>query len=396
VWGRGHQFGKGFHQVSQLGFHNPTKGVISKAIVQNVDFGNYEGPFEPGDTVNQYASYPLTSPILTINHASSTLPGGYWFTNNFFNGASSRLGTFPWCLEFNPDILNSGSELQNALDSNIFAHKPFTSVSNINFVSDGDGPNVQKFTFPNFMILPLDNAGITITEPYTNEFPPDSGTRKTYTETATINGVTNAGLQIARDANTYRLMSTARAVVRGIAGGATGAIDLAATPLRPVIDAFPGITAADVKGMLLLFAFSQQIDGMTTGLLSTWHVGLGATTSSIGMAASADISNVDGLNANGPTSGSSTNVANLGIPVVQILYGFKTEFDIDPAIERNGTDPNFSLGSGLTACVYENYGRSSPLPYASSVAIKGAQAVPFLQSEIPLIRDFIFKKTESQ
>lgn len=396
TWHRGQVFGKGFHQVSQTGNHGTVKGVISKGIVQNLDFGNYEGPIEAPDTITQYGTYPKTSPMLSLSQAAVVLPSGYWFTSNFFRGPDSKLAQNPWCLEFDPTLLVSDADdLRNNLNNNPFREKPFTSVSNINFISDGDGSNVQRFTFPNFMILPIDNAGITITEPYTNEFTQS----KTYRESITINGIANAGLQIARDANTYRNMSTGRAILRGITGGATAAnTDPANTPLRAVIDAFPGITAANVKGMLLLFAFSQQIDGMTTGLLSSWHVGLGATTSSTGINDTANISNVDGLDANGTTSGSATNVVpdHGGFPVIQVIYGFKTEHDVDQNITRDGSDPNFSPSSGLTACVYPTYGRTTNLPYASAEAVRGSQAIPFRIDEISLIRDFIFKKTESQ
>lgn len=187
------------------------------------------------------------------------------------------------------------------------------------------------------------------------------------------------------------------------AAGSTGAVpvvtDLASTPLRPVIDAFPGITAANNKGLLLLFAFAQPIRGITSGLLSTWHVGI--TTNSPfytgnnlsgALGVNFPIANVDGNNPNNISVETSTNILlplASNVSRTQLIFGFEAEYDASfpqGIASFSNTDPVASIGVGLTSANYPAFYNVDTTPFL------GGQAIPILETEIASIKDFIIQK----
>jgi len=379
IWHRDHTFGKGFHQAS--GVHGIFSGVASKAMVRRDSLGFISG--------EQFAIYPRVCNIASIHEVGKAYSNGWWFGNpgnlvGFGNGEQALYAKNPWCLE-----------VTNTYDDP-WLMKPFTTVSNLHEVDTG--PTVPTLSFPSFMVLPFDNSTAAATEPYTNEFVVSG---KTYRETSTINEIASAGLTITRTADAYRNIGLGRVAFRAGSTGAVPATDLASTPLRPVIDAFSGITAANNKGMLLLFAFAQQIVGMTSGLLSTWHVGITTnspfyTGNNLGIAQGIQvpIANVDGNNPNNTTVATSTNILAPLAPTDshnQLIFGFEAEFDASFKQDISTFDADNDLGviniiSGLTIANYPFAYSSDPTPEY------GGQAIPILQNEIPLIKDLVIKK----
>jgi hypothetical protein len=388
TWYRDQNFGKGFHQVSQSGFHGSNKGVISKGIIHRDETGLASGI--------EYQSYMRISPIVTLNDSANKIGPGWWPSTYYFSNSDTDPGIVranPWCLEPPPD-----GDINKA-----WLQKPFTCISNGHFINTFA---MNEFTFPNVMILPFDNASSAITEPYTNEFPPVGPGQKTYRESLTINGVVNAGLSVTRTATAYRSESMGRVVIRGITGGATSdGNDLANTPLRPVIDAFAssGITASGAKGMLLLFAIAQPINGITTGYLSPWHCGI--TRGSPVMAdwlgpvqgLTIDISMCDGNSLNAATIEESTNILPELIPSsasrAQLIHGFEAEFDGSFLRQEANLPPNGDP-SGINQAVGvvdKNYA-SFQTTITVLAAVAGGQATPFSESDIANIKDLAFRK----
>jgi hypothetical protein len=161
--------------------------------------------------------------------------------------------------------------------------------------------------------------------------------------------------------------------------------------------------AAGNKGLILMFAYAQPIIGMTSGLLSTWHVGI-TTDSQVyidnGIAnqgVAFPINNIDGKDPNADPPSTATNIINRNVDQAgQYIHGLSGDFDVS----LNSGDVTTKIGAdGGAMTTVNGLINISPLPaHTGNIKIGiGGHAIPFKESEIAsIIKDFIINKQVSQ
>lgn len=373
TWTRSHNFGKGFHQTRSDN-HSQSSGMFGLASPFGPASSTFNGSF--------YQTYRLKHGLVSVFDTKTLYPDGYYATTV----AQDVENMHPTCYERFVD------------EQTTRLRKPATHISNIHI------PNPwlsSDLSMPIFAILPFDNNASAITEPVSNEF----NTQLTYSGGNTaFGGITNAAYSITRTSTAYRNYTTGRVVYKwGGTGITNDGTDTANFPLRPVIDSFPGITAAGNKGMIIMMAFAQPVTGITTGILSTWHVGITTdsteyTANNLGsvQAILTPIANIDGLIANGADVASSTNILQTTLSnAAQLAFGLDGELDATfvggQVSNKSSTDPNSSIATGV---VVSNFPALASQGSGESQKQAG-QAIPFKQSEIPQIFDLIIRKKDS-
>jgi hypothetical protein len=138
---------------------------------------------------------------------------------------------------------------------------------------------------------------------------------------------------------------------------------------------------------------------MTSGLLSTWHVGI-TTNSQVYidnnlsvLGIQSPINNVDGLLPNASPPSTATNlIRGTQDQLGQLLHGLSGEFDASFVTETStfvGEAPGSLYSTGLI---------DTPVPiFTGNIKGQGGQAIPFKQSDIgSTIKDFVIYKKPSQ
>jgi hypothetical protein len=368
TWNRFHNFGKGFHQTT--GSHSSAEGTVGIGSLQSVASGSQNG--------ENYSTIQHQGGINNLIDAAIAYSGADgWLTNLFKNEIAQRVS----CLE----IPKTGSTT--------YLMKPRTLPSNLHMPRTY---NVNSLTFPTFVVLPFDNSAGAITEPMSETFKTSTFT---YAGTTSFGGIANAGVSVTRTASDYSNYGTGRVVYKWSGTGiTTDNADNAKFPLRPVINSFPGITAAGNKGMILMFAYAQPITGMTSGLLSTWHAGI-TTNSQVyidnnlgsSLRIETPINNVDGLLPNAALPSTATNLISSLNQQAQILHGLSGEFD------ATFLNTDVSTFVGENAITFLGL-IDTPVPvFTAAIKSQGGQAIPFKQSDIgSTIKDFVIYKKPSQ
>jgi hypothetical protein len=366
-------FGKGFHGISGNG--SVLAGVQTHQII-NQEILTYD------DQGIGYRTYKHVSPIIPFLVGDPSLRS---FADNVAWNAEK--GT------------NGGS------NSSYFI-KPFTLPS---FQHLPRLWNAPRLGCPPFLVLPFDNSQTSsIVEPYSNKFVSSS----LYFDTVSLNGITNSAHNTLRTATEYRNMTNIVPQVSWTGSGITQGVSF---PLRAVIDTFSGITGASRKGMILMFALAQPVSGITTGVLSTWHVGIthgstlytAAGLNNVGV--TYNISNINGLGILDNGAGSTAEIINpeyydesnewWNFSGNQLMHGISSEYDCSSTIQAQGhinTTIAEGLGvPGVNVLQNRNYDLTSS-EIATNTFKAGSQGIPLKESDAILatLKDFAITKTD--